>query len=389
MRARFFTCKRDGLTIRGKEFLPEKHFSHKFPVMIFCHGFYGNYLSTQTEGRHFAKLGYASYVFDFNGGGPASKSEGHTEDMSVLTEVEDLKAVISYVKNLSYTDDRAITLVGQSQGGMVSALTAAELKNQVAGLILQCPAFCIPDDLRRGKASAAVFDPEHIPKTLECRKMILGKRYITDLIDMDPFSVIGDYPGSVMILHGTDDPVVPIDYSKRAQDIYNRKGIRCQLVVIPGAGHGFWPKYEPVVLHAMENFMQKRTLLLEIKVKLEGRKEEKRFRYKKTTLPFSAVCKTPYFEGKSLPGAKDVQERKSYFEIIQFRAEYTLEGLDMTGKTCRIHVVNLFDGKTWLPEITTDSSALAFVNGVRCSCMLQGTKDGPVVRIFVPMPVNK
>lgn len=40
------------------------------------------------------------------------KSDGKTTEMSVLTETKDLKAVIEYVRNLSYTDSEKILLMG-------------------------------------------------------------------------------------------------------------------------------------------------------------------------------------------------------------------------------------------------------------------------------------
>ncbi len=57
-----------------------------------------------------AEMGYASYCFDFNGGSVMNnKSDGKKEDMSVLTEVKDLEAVIDYLRTLSYVNrDRII-----------------------------------------------------------------------------------------------------------------------------------------------------------------------------------------------------------------------------------------------------------------------------------------
>ena len=68
--------------------------------------------------------------------------------MSVLTEIKDLEAVIRYTRGLPYTSNKLL-LMGASQGGMVSALTAAKPKNDVGKLVLFYPAFCIPDDLHR------------------------------------------------------------------------------------------------------------------------------------------------------------------------------------------------------------------------------------------------
>ena len=52
-----------------------------------------------------AEMGYVAFTFDFCGGSAmCGKSDGKTTEMSVLTETKDLKAVIEYVRNLSYTD---------------------------------------------------------------------------------------------------------------------------------------------------------------------------------------------------------------------------------------------------------------------------------------------
>ncbi|MNI86495.1 Prolyl oligopeptidase family protein [compost metagenome] len=59
--------------------------------------------------------------------------------MTVLTECEDLKAVMDYVKSLSYVDANQVTLMGFSQGGFISALTAAQRANEVEALILPFP----------------------------------------------------------------------------------------------------------------------------------------------------------------------------------------------------------------------------------------------------------
>ena len=80
-----------------------------------------------------------------------SKNTDKTTDMSVLTEVMDLEVVIDHVLQLSPIDgDKGVVLMGCSQGGFVSALTAAKRKEQVSRLVLFYPALCIPDDARAG-----------------------------------------------------------------------------------------------------------------------------------------------------------------------------------------------------------------------------------------------
>ena len=48
-------------------------------------------------------------------------------------------------------DKKRIVLIGESQGGLVSALAAAERKRQISSLILIYPALCIPDNINDRK----------------------------------------------------------------------------------------------------------------------------------------------------------------------------------------------------------------------------------------------
>ena len=119
-----FECKRDSLTIRGTEYRPA---GENLPIAIVSHGFMATQGTVTQYVRALADIGYASYCFDFCGGCVANgKSDGKTTDMSVLTEVKDLEAVISYVQNLPYVNPADLLLMGCSQGGFVSALTAAK-----------------------------------------------------------------------------------------------------------------------------------------------------------------------------------------------------------------------------------------------------------------------
>lgn len=228
-----FSCQRDGLTIRGTEYRPE---GDLLPIAIVSHGFMANRNSVREYTKLLAGKGYAAYCFDFCGGCvQGGRSDGKTTDMSVLTEVRDLEAVIRYTRSLPYTSNRML-LMGASQGGMVSALTASKPENGIDKLVLFYPAFCIPDDARAGKMMFAKFDPNHIPQRINCGPMKLGRCYPADVIHMDPFREIQGYKGPVLILHGTNDRIVSIDYARKAQAAY---GDACTLKIIPNAGHGF------------------------------------------------------------------------------------------------------------------------------------------------------
>ena len=244
-----FTCQRDSLTIRGIEYRPQ---GDNLPIAIVSHGFMANHKTVLQYVKLFAEMGYAAYTFDFCGGCViGGKSDGRTVDMSVLTEVQDLKAVIDYAANLPHTDGENITLMGCSQGGFVSALTAVELKDKINRLVLFYPALCIPDDARAGKMMFARFDPKNPPQTFRCGPMKLGQQYITDVIDMNSFEKIAPYLGEVLIVHGTKDKIVAMSYAEEAARAYHS----ATLHFIEGGKHMFSKKHDIIAMEHLKRFI--------------------------------------------------------------------------------------------------------------------------------------
>ena len=233
-----FSCERDGLTIKGTVFLPKG--KTDCPIAVISHGFMANQMFSQIHAQNLAKMGYAAFCFDFCGGTLVGSSDGDSTDMSALTETEDLKAVIEFAKEQSYTDENELVLLGCSQGGFVSAIVAAEMKEEVDALILLYPALCIPDDARSGEMMFAKFDPQNVPETFWCGPMKLGRRYVTDVIEMDPYEIINQYAGKVLIIYGNQDKIVDISYVQRAVEAYTQAGAEVELKIIDKGGHMFF-----------------------------------------------------------------------------------------------------------------------------------------------------
>ena len=250
-----FSCQREGLTIRGYEYKTQ---GEHLPIAIVSHGFMVNQTTVKHYAKFLAEAGYAAYCFDFCGGCVMmGKSDGRTTDMSVLTEVRDLCAVIEYAKGLEYSDSSNILLMGCSQGGFVSAL-AARLKEEIGKLVLFYPAHCIPDDARSGKMMWAKFDPEKIPDTIRCGPMKLGRCYAADVMNMDPYNEITDYEGDVLIVHGTEDRIVNIRYAEQAAETYkNRKQGRSVIYhTIDGGRHMFSKGHDNIALKYLDEFVR-------------------------------------------------------------------------------------------------------------------------------------
>lgn len=252
-----FYCYRGDLKIRGTVFMTAD--CTDAPIAVVCHEFMTNRLFSYPYAIALAKNGYAAFCFDFCGGGIVCSSDGDSRDMSVLTEMEDLKSVIAFAKEQSYTNDEPLLLMGCSQGGLVAALTAAELQEEIGGLILQYPALAIPDAARKGEMLWMSFDPNNVPEEMRFGPMLLGSRYATDVMNIDTLSTITKFTGKVLIIHGNKDTVVNISGSQRAVEAYEAAGADVNLQIIPGAGHIFLKSKE---IKSAINYITKYTEIL-------------------------------------------------------------------------------------------------------------------------------
>ncbi len=225
-----FTCKRDELTIRGHIWGDSSPGSH---AVILSHGFLANEKMCRKYAKLIAGLGFPAVTYDFCGGGVICRSDGRSQDMTVLSEKADLLAVIEAVK--TRLAPGCISLLGCSQGGLVSAMAAKELAGRIKTLILFYPALCIPDDARKGKMMFYRFDPDNIPDILGRFPMKLGGDYARTVIGKDPYELIGGFNGPVLYLHGTKDKVVDISYARQAVKLYEN----CEYHEIAGGGHMF------------------------------------------------------------------------------------------------------------------------------------------------------
>ncbi len=223
MKERITFFKGNGYRIEGVINRPDS--LGPVPTLIFSHGFGASFKEFEHHAYSFARWGIAFVAFDFCGGGRDSLSDGGMQEMTVLTEMDDLRSVIEKVMELDFVDKNAVFLMGESMGGFVSALVAAEYKEKIKGLILWYPAFVIPDDSRKRFEQGM----NRMGDTL------LSPDFNETAMNIDVYGRISEFTGPVLIVHGDEDKLVPISYSSRAQKEYKN----ASLTVIHGAGHGF------------------------------------------------------------------------------------------------------------------------------------------------------
>ena len=154
-----------------------------------------------------------------------SLSDGRMLDMTVGSECEDLKTVLAGVKELDCVDHDRIFLMGESMGGLVSALVAAQCPDEIRGMVLWYPAFSIPEDARK-RYEAGKTDVFGIK---------LGKAFDEEAMEMDVYGTLPRFRRPVLLIHGDKDPIVPLAVSEKAVSGYED----ARLIVISGAGHGY------------------------------------------------------------------------------------------------------------------------------------------------------
>lgn len=227
---REINCSIGDQNIYGVTYIPET--DGTIPLVIFAHELGSTHRSGTEYAEELASRGIATYTFDFRGGSTASRSDGSTVGMSVMTEAADVEAVLDAAKEWDFVDSRRIALIGASQGGMASAVAASRRPDEIAGLILLYPALLVHDAVHEQFDSL-----DEVPEQFYFNGWInVGKNYVSDVWDYDVYAEMPNYTNPVLILHGDRDGIVDVSYAQRAAESYPD----AELHILRGAGHGFY-----------------------------------------------------------------------------------------------------------------------------------------------------
>ena len=202
-----------GRTVHGYFFKPKA--TRKFPLVIISHGYNGYKDDFEKTAEYLADAGIASVAFTFCGGSTRDESGFPTTQMTLFTEKEDLIAIFERMEQEASVDKDHIFLFGASQGGLISDMAAEEYKEKIARLSLLYQAICIAVNWRDRFASE-----DDIPKELDFWGMQLGDVFFKSMRTFETFKVLGHFSSPVLILHGIQDEIVPIEYSVKAVKQY-------------------------------------------------------------------------------------------------------------------------------------------------------------------------
>jgi uncharacterized protein len=225
----------DGLTLRGMEHLPDGLGDGKAPAVILYHGFTGTMLEPHRLflkiSRALTNLGFACFRFDFSGSG---ESDGDFEEMTVSREIREASAIMDFVKLHPSVDAHRVNILGLSLGGFIAGALSGDRKEEVSQLVLLAPAGNMRDLILGGAQAAGMRATDEFHDLGGNR---IGKPFVMDLMGLDGFQRARPYQGPVLLIHGTDDPTVPVAVSHRYQaEVYAG---RAKMHLLEGADHTF------------------------------------------------------------------------------------------------------------------------------------------------------
>lgn len=244
---------RDGLAIYGQLFVPRSASDAPLPTVVCAHSFGANYLSCVPYAWALAERGFATYCFDFPGGGYASRSEGNPLEMTITTQADDLAVAIDTLASLDQVDEERIYVLGEGQGGIAATLFADTYPLAICGLVLVHPTFNLHDQTR------SLFPTKkNIPTSYRRLGMRVGRAYGEAAWDINPYSCMHRFDGKVLIIHGDEDTAVPIEYSRRAANVF----VRAQLKVISHGRHAFKGDAQTQCIDAVCDFLSRDALMI-------------------------------------------------------------------------------------------------------------------------------
>ncbi|GGG02842.1 alpha/beta hydrolase [Paenibacillus abyssi] len=211
----------------------------KVPAVIICHGFVGNRIGVDRlfvkTARALAAQGYYVLRFDYGGCG---ESAGDYGALGLDAMIDQTRAALDYVLSMDCVDARRVTLLGHSLGGATALLTAVQDK-RVKTLVLWSPVAYPFNDIVRivGRES---YDEAIEKGSTDHHGYTLQPVFFDSLMQHQPFQAAPRFSGDVLLVHGTSDEDIPVDYSFLLQKVFwTRNDGICDKEIIFQADHTY------------------------------------------------------------------------------------------------------------------------------------------------------
>ena len=202
------------------------------PLVLFCHG--GP--TSAAEGgldpvvQFFASRGLAVAAVNYRGSSGFGRAyRRRLEGQWGLADVDDCVHYASALARAGLVDGGRMAIRGTSAGGL-TALGALIRSDRFAG----AATWYGVTDLEALAADTHDFESRYLDSLVGpwpgARRTYRSR---------SPIHAASRVTGSVLLLQGVDDPVVPPDQSRRFAALLEERGVPCRLVLFEGESHGF------------------------------------------------------------------------------------------------------------------------------------------------------
>ena len=202
------------------------------PLVVFCHG---GPTSAADGGldpvvQFFASRGLAVAAVNYRGSSGLGRAfRQRLEGQWGLADVDDCVHYASALVRAGLVDGGRMAIRGTSAGGL-TALGALIRSDRFAG----AATWYGVTDLEALAADTHDFESRYLDSLVGpwpgARRTYRAR---------SPIHAAARVTGSVLLLQGVDDPVVPADQSRRFAALLEERGVPCRLVLFEGESHGF------------------------------------------------------------------------------------------------------------------------------------------------------
>jgi dipeptidyl aminopeptidase/acylaminoacyl peptidase len=220
----------------------------KVPGIMMLHGFTGNKSEAHRlfvqVARKLCEAGFMVLRFDFRGSGD---SDGEFENLTVMNEVSDAEMALSFLLRQRKVDKEKVGVIGLSMGGRVAAILASK-DERIKFVVLYSAAlgplrkrflgFIKPEQwqLLNSGESIEIHDPN------VSSGWYLKKEFFETVDYIVPFEVMNKISVPVLIIHGDQDPTIPVEEAKKGYDIIKNINSKNELYIVKGGDHTFSKK---------------------------------------------------------------------------------------------------------------------------------------------------
>lgn len=212
---------------------------HRIPLVVICHGFVGSRIGVDrlfvNTARELTEDGYMVVRFDYIGCGESSGSYG-AEGLESM--IDQTRSVLDYGLSCTDVDPSRVTLIGHSLGGAVALQTAVR-DRRVKNLVLWSAVGYPFNDIVK-ITGREVYDASVKSGSADYLGYDFTPNFFESLALGQPFQEAMKFTGNVLVVHGTSDDIIPVDYAFLFQKLFwMRNEGQCDKEIIFQADHTY------------------------------------------------------------------------------------------------------------------------------------------------------